>query len=262
MKLNNIKNVFISGASKGIGFELTKQYLTNHINVFCVARNTTPIASWAKEQNLTTYLQTFNCDLTQIATNRNLISELNKIDFDIMINNAGVSVFGMFDTTNIDDELNLIDLNIKSLQFMTKYFYLKYHKTTTEKRIINLASTAAFQPGPLHATYFASKSYVLNFSCAINFELQQQKAKLKVITLCPGPIATDFWTTANYQSKKLPPGSMSVTKFTKIAFKKINQTKKDIVLIGNKNKVNAFLARHLPRKIILKQVYKIQKAGL
>ncbi|MBH8623066.1 SDR family NAD(P)-dependent oxidoreductase [Spiroplasma sp. hyd1] len=139
MKLNNIKSVFISGASKGIGFELAKQYLTNHINVFCVARNTTPITIWAKEQNLTSYLQTFNCDLSQIATNRKLISELNKIDFDIMINNAGFSVFGMFENTNIDDELNLIDLNIKSLQFMTKYFYLKYHKTNTEKRIINLA---------------------------------------------------------------------------------------------------------------------------
>ncbi len=229
MKLNNIKNVFISGASKGIGFDLAKKYLTNHINVFCVARNTTPIATWAEEQDLSDYVQTFNCDLSEISANRKLISELNKIDFDIMINNACFSVFGMFDTTNIDDELNLIDLNIKSLQFMAKYFFLKYHKTTTEKRIINMASIAAFQPGPLHATYFASKSYVLNFSCAINFELQQQKSKLKVISLCPGPIETDFWNRVQYQSKKLPPGSMNVTKFTKIAFKKKNnQTEKTL----------------------------------
>lgn len=136
MKLNNIKSVFISGAIKRIGFELAKQCLTNHINVFCVARNTTPIAVWAKEQNLTSYLQTFDCDLSQIPANRKLISELNKIDFDIMINNAGSSVFGMFENTNIDDELNLIDLNIKSLQFMTKYFYLKYHKLTLRKELL------------------------------------------------------------------------------------------------------------------------------
>ncbi|MBH8623067.1 MAG: SDR family NAD(P)-dependent oxidoreductase [Spiroplasma poulsonii] len=121
---------------------------------------------------------------------------------------------------------------------------------------------AAFQPGPLYATYFASKSYVLNFSCAINFELQQQKSKLKVIALCPGPIKTDFWNRAQYQSKKLPPGSMNVTKFTKIAFKKINQTKRDVVLIGSKNKINVFFAKHLPRKMVLKQVYKMQKSGL
>ncbi|WP_424526819.1 SDR family NAD(P)-dependent oxidoreductase [Spiroplasma endosymbiont of Glossina fuscipes fuscipes] len=100
MKLNNIKNVFISGASKGIGFELAKKkkkYLTNHINVFCVARNTTPIATWAEEQDLSDYVQTFNCDLSEISANRKLISELNKINFDIMINNAGFSVFGMLE---------------------------------------------------------------------------------------------------------------------------------------------------------------------
>lgn len=135
----------------------------------------------SKEQNLTSYLQTFNCDLSQIATNRKLISELNKIDFDIMINNAGFSVFGMFENTNIDDELNLIDLNIKSLQFMTKYFYLKYHKTNTEKELLTSRFHRRLPTRTIICHLFCLKSYVLNFSCAINFELQQQKSKLKVI---------------------------------------------------------------------------------
>lgn len=259
MKLTEIKNVYISGASKGIGFEYAKRFLENGIHVVGVARNMKPLIEYATEKNKLDLLTALEFDLSSESNIKSILKELDKMDFDIMINNAGFGYAGNFLETDLDRELSLIDLNIKSLHRMTKYFYQRFSNTKTKKRIINVASIAAFFPGPYHATYFASKSYVLSLSEAINFELKKAKSKLSVFSVCPGSIKTDFWYTSEYTNKKLPGGGMTVEKLAKLSFKKMLKSKKAYAVIGFKNRTMISLAKNISQNIKLNLTYKMNK---
>ena len=108
-------------------------------------------------------------------------------DIDILINNAGFGVFGGFDETDIHKELNMIDVNVKAVHILTKLF-LKNFKEKDKGYILNVASSAAFEPGPLMAAYYASKSYVLRLSQSIYEELRRDKSHVHISCLCPGPV--------------------------------------------------------------------------
>ena len=121
--------------------------------------------------------------------------EQNK-DIDILINNAGFGDFGKFSETDLEKELSMIDTNIKSLHILTK-LYLQEMKKKNSGYILNVASIAGFMSGPLMATYYATKNYVVSMSKAINKELKKDKSNVRLSVLCPGPVNTNFDNVAN-----------------------------------------------------------------
>lgn len=117
-------------------------------------------------------------------------------DIDILINNAGFGDFGHFDKTDLNKEMSMIDTNIKATHILTK-LYLTEMKNKNSGHILNVASIAGFMSGPLMATYYATKNYVVSLSKAINKELKKDGSKVSVSVLCPGPVNTNFNDVAN-----------------------------------------------------------------
>ena len=171
-----------------------------------------------------------------------------------MINNAGFGTFGNFNQTDLDNELNMIDLNIKTLHILTKLF-LKDFVAKDKGQILNVASLAAFEPGPLMATYYSTKSYVYNLTMAIYEELRRTKSNVKISVLCPGPVDTNFNERAHVSFSVKPMTSDYVTSYT---LKKLKRNK--LLIIPNfKMKLSAFFVRFLPRKLLLRITYSIQE---
>ena len=117
-------------------------------------------------------------------------------DIDLLINNAGFGLYGRFVETDLEKEINMINTNIIALHILTK-LYLKEMIKKDSGQILNVASIAGFMPGPLMATYYASKNYVVSFSRAIRKELKKEKSNVKISVLCPGPVNTNFNNVAN-----------------------------------------------------------------
>ena len=261
-RVNNLgKYALVTGASKGLGYAYCEELLKMGFNIIGVARDTSPLKD-LKEQFSDLDVQTWDYDLSVWENNQKLFDRAVKFDVELLINNAGYGVWGFFDKTNLDQEMNMLDLNIKSLHALTKYF-LNYFKTKNVGRILNIASVAAFASGPVFSSYYASKAYVLSLSTAINTELKKQKSKVRVVTICPGPIKTDFWSRSSFQSdarKKTKIKDTKIGKFCKKSLIKGIKTKtRNKILIGQKNKILVWAMRHAPEKIVLNNIYKFQK---
>ena len=179
----------------------------------------------------------------------------NKID--LLVNNAGFGECGRFDKTDLDIELNMIDLNVTTLHILTKLFYTDFVKKD-KGQILNVASIAAFQPGPLMATYYASKSYVYNLTMALYEENRRNKGHVKVSVLCPGPAETGFFSRANVKFAIKPHSSDYVTEY---ALKKMNKNKL-LIVPGLVPKLTVFSNRLVPRKLAMKVAYNITERKL
>ncbi|MEI3509005.1 MAG: SDR family oxidoreductase [Bacilli bacterium] len=242
----------ITGASSGLGADMARVLVEEGYEVILVARRKTKLEKLAKELGdkaeviIMDVSSTFNC--------MKLYNKVKKEKIDILINNAGFGLFGEFAESNIDKELDMIDLNIKGVHTLTKLF-LKDFKKRDKGYILNVASSAGFMPGPLMATYYASKSYVVNLSEAIYEELKKEGSNVSISVLCPGPVDTEFNRVANVSFAIKGQNSMDVAKY---AIKKMFNEKL-IIVPGFKMKVAVFLTRFIPRKILLKIVYKIQR---
>ena len=179
----------ITGASSGIGADMARVLVNEGYDVILVARRKTKLEKLAKELGVkASYIvkdisSTYNC--------MELYNEVKKENIDILINNAGFGVFGEFSDTNLDKELDMIDLNVKSLHVLTKLF-LKDFKKKDRGYILNVASSAGFMAGPLMASYYATKNYVLNLSLGIYEELKKERSNVSISVLCPGPVDTEF----------------------------------------------------------------------
>lgn len=243
--------VLITGASSGLGkdfvYELSKQ---GH-NLILVARDKEKLEKIKKELN--TNVEILQMDLS---VEKNLYKLFDKYQgkIDFLINNAGFGACGKFTELDLDNELNMIDLNIKAYHILTKLF-LQDFKKKNKGIILNVASSAAFQPGPLMATYYATKSYVYNLTMAIYEELRREKSNIKIHVLCPGPVKTHFNDRAKVDFAIKGLESDKVVKYT---LKKISQNK-TIIIVGLLMKIGTFLNRLAPRKIVLKIIYNIQK---
>ena len=170
-----------------------------------------------------------------------------------MINNAGFGVFGEFTETKLDHELDMIDTNIKAVHMLTKLFLIDMRKQN-RGYILNVASSAAFLPGPLMASYYATKAYILNLTEAISEELKQNQSKVYIGTFCPGPVATEFNKVANV---KFHVKSLDSKIAAEYAIKKMFQ-KKRIIIPTTLMKMTNIGTHLLPRKILLKICYHIQ----
>ena len=241
----------ITGASSGIGASLAKYLSEKGYDLILVARSKTRLSKLKSE--LKTDVKIIPMDISSTFNCMDLYNQVKDEDIEILINCAGFGVFGDFTETSLDKELDMIDTNIKGVHILTKLFLQKFTKIN-RGYIMNVASSAAFQPGPLMASYYASKSYVLRLSEAINEELRQVKSNVRVCTLCPGPVDTEFNKVAKVQFSVKPLTSEYVASY---AVDKMLKGK-TLIIPGFKMKLNYYFNRFVPKRIVLKVAYSIQ----
>lgn len=242
----------ITGASSGIGREFAKILSDNKYDLIVVSRNKKELLNLKKE--LSTDVEVVNMDLSSNDNCYKLYDMFKEEAIDIVINNAGFGIFGDFFNTSLTKELELINLNIEAVHILTKLFYKKFKKEN-KGYILNVASSAAFQPGPLMATYYASKSYVYNLTSAIAEEIRRENSKVRISVLCPGPVATNFNNVAGVEFGIKPLSSQYVAKY---ALKKLFKNK-TVIIPGLTIKLAYIFGRLVPRKLLLKITYNIQR---
>ena len=223
----------ITGASSGIGKEIAINLSNMGIETVLVAR---------REDRL-----------RELADSLKLFGLAS--DIDILINNAGFGVFGEFDKAPLDRELELISVNITALHTLTK-LYLTEFKKKNSGYILNVSSLASFFPGPIFASYYASKAYVMRLSGAIYQELKKAKSNVKISCLCPGPVSTEFGKVAGVKFLGI---GMNAAKVAKIAVKGMFKGKR-IIVPGFLMKVCRLLSKVLPERLSAKVVMLIQSA--
>lgn len=241
----------ITGASSGLGADMARILNGMGYELILVARRKTRLEKLQKElgENVTVEVMdmssTFNC--------MKLYNKYKKEDIDILINNAGFGVYGEFTSTSIDKELDMIDINIKTVHTLTKLF-LSDFKKKNKGYILNVASSAAFLPGPLMASYYASKAYVFNLTTAINEELRQAGSNVYIGALCPGPVDTEFNKVAKCSFSIKGLDSYSVSRY---AIKKMFK-RKMIIIPGFSVRLGIRALKLLPMRAKLSMSYEIQ----
>lgn len=240
----------ITGASSGLGRDFAIELSKKGYDLILVARNKKKLEEVKKL--CCTSVEIESIDLSNIDNCKKLYNKHK--DVDLLVNNAGFGLFGEFSNTDLDKELEMIDLNIKSLHVLTK-LYLKDMIEKDSGRILNVASSAAFLPGPLMSTYYSTKSYVMRLTTAIYEELRRIKSNVKVSVLCPGPVETNFNNVAdvNFSIKGLK--SDYVVKYT---LKKMFKNKL-IIIPGILPRLGVVASKFVPIKLLVKITYNIQK---
>lgn len=242
----------ITGASTGIGFELARVFAKNGYQLVLVARNERRLSDIKDEfqQSFSMPVETIVKDLSKPSAPREVFEEVRDRNLDIhaLVNNAGFGWTGQFAEGNPETQLDMIDLNVRALTHLTR---LALPPMVDRKGgyILNVASTAAFQPGPLMAVYYATKAYVLSFSEAIANEVSEYG--ITVTALCPGPTATEFANRANMSSSKLFQGNgvMNAKTVAQLGYEGMMKGK-SIVIPGMRNQVMAASTRFAPRRVI------------
>lgn len=243
----------ITGASSGIGREFAIKLSEMGYDLILVARRKTKLEKLKKE--LKTNVEIINMDISSTYNCMSLYNQVKKEKIDILINNAGFGLFGKFDETKLDQELDMIDLNIKTVHTLTKLF-LKDFKKRDSGYILNVASMASFLPGPLMATYYSTKAYVLNLTESIYQELKQDNSNVYIGALCPGPVDTEFNDVAKVHFSVKSQTPKQVVDY---ALKKMFKNKL-VIVPGYTNKIGLNLLKLLPLKIKLKICYRLQES--
>lgn len=257
--MNN--TTLITGASSGIGLALARIFASHSFDLILVARREEKLLALKKEIE-----EKYPVSVEIIVQN---LAEKNAAKFmyekikaenktvSILVNNAGFGNYGYFSETNGEEESNMVQVNITALTELTKLF-LPDMLAKKSGKILNVASTAAFQPGPLMAVYFATKAYVLSFSEALSRELQG--TGVSVTCLCPGPTKTEFQDVAKFEkdhsfNNEKFPTAHDVAELGYHALMK----KRTIAIHGWKNFFLIQLLRITPRRLVTKIVMKLQK---
>ncbi len=240
----------ITGASSGIGYSMAKYLDSLGYDLVLVARNKDKLESISK--NLKNNVQIMCMDLT---ITDNCIKLYNNVkNVDLLINNAGFGLFGEFNDTNLEKELEMIDLNIKALHILTK-LYLKDMIDRDKGNILNVASIAGFMPGPLLDTYYATKGYVVRLSQGIREELRRKKSNVRISILCPGPVDTNF---DNVAGVKFSLKGMNSDYVAKYAIDKMIKGK-FIIIPGFSIKCLKFVSKIVPDCLLVRFVFWAQK---
>jgi short-subunit dehydrogenase len=247
-----MKTALITGASSGIGLELARVFARNKHRVVLVARSEQALQQLKQElqRQYGTEAVVLPADLSHEAAPQQIFNELQRrgIVVDFLVNNAGFGEFGFFTETAWTKEEQMIALNIRALTHLTKLF-LPGMIERRSGRIMQLASTAAFQPGPLMAVYYATKAYVLSFSEAIANELEG--TGVTVTALCPGPTASGFQDAAALNDSKLVKGKKLPTsaEVAEYGYKALMRGE-TVAVHGLLNSLMAQSVRFTPRKMV------------
>lgn len=243
----------ITGASSGIGLELAKIFTNNKINLILVARSENKLVALAHElQQQGVKVQVLAKDLSEYKTAKEVFDWCTQqnVEIDYLVNNAGVGDFGFFNESDWTKQEQMINLNITTLTYLT-HLFLPGMVTRKNGKIMNVASTAAFQPGPLMSVYFATKAFVLFFTEAIANELEG--TGITVTALCPGATASGFQAAASMEDSKLVKGKKipSSKEVAAYGYKAMMQGKV-VAIHGIKNYLLAQGARFSPRSLTVK----------
>ena len=246
----------ITGASSGLGRDMARVLSSMGYDIIAVARREEALLELKAE--LKTEVTVVKCDLSD-EKECMAISRYAK-ETDILINNAGFGVFGEFTESELSDELKMLDTNVRAMHILTKLFTKEFKKRNSGY-ILNVASLAAFFPGPLFSGYYASKSYVLRLSQGIAEELKQSNSNVKISVLCPGPVHTGFekasgvsFGTGTEKMKGMILESFPVAEY---AIKKMFSGK-EIIVPGILMKIAAAFRKLLPDKVLAKSLYFVQ----
>jgi hypothetical protein len=244
----------ITGASGGIGLELARIFAREGYGLVLVARSRERLIEIAAELKPAA-VQVIVKDLTLPGAPEELQREVPKVD--VLVNNAGYGVYGPFVKNPLPDELGMLQLNMTALVVLTK-LYLPGMVAAQNGKILNVASTAAFQPGPFMALYYATKAFVLSFSEAIASELEG--TGVTVTALCPGPTATGFQAAAKLENSRLIK-QMKVMDSRTVAEAgyRALMAGKPVVIPGLLNKLLAQSVRFSPRGLVTKIARKMQE---
>ena len=243
----------ITGASSGIGLDIARYLATKGYELILVSRNKEKLEQI--QEHLPTKVTIIVADLSNEQRVKDLYVLAKKENIDILINNAGLGDFGYLTDTDLNKDLELINTNIKAVHILTKHMVKDMEKRDTDTYILNVASSAAFQPGPLMSTYYATKAYVYQLTEASYYEQKKKKTKVHVSVLCPGPVETNFNNVAGVKFAVKPLKSSYVAKYA------IDNMFKNKMLIipGFKMKCAKFFGRFVSDKSKLKMTYNIQK---
>lgn len=268
----------VTGASSGIGRDIARYLYTLGYNLILVARNANGLEKLKqdleknKEQDKYKISENdyqllknnvkaekkeiliISEDLSKKENCYDLYQKTKNIKIDLLINNAGFGEFGKFINSNLEKEIDLINTNITAVHILTK-LYLQDMVKENKGYILNVASIAGMEPGPLMSAYYASKAYVIRLSRAINKELKKDKSNVKISVLCPGPTNTNFNNVANVVFKA---PSMSSEKVAKYGVDKALKGKL-IIIPGFTNKCVRVFSKVLPDAVLEECAYHIQR---
>ncbi|MGQ3480128.1 SDR family NAD(P)-dependent oxidoreductase [Paenibacillus sp. TY11] len=249
------KTVLITGASGGIGKELADRFAKGGYNIVLVARSEGKILDLAQE-----YQKKYGIQATVIAKDvaatgvpQEIFNELKEkgIIIDYLVNNAGFGLFGTFMETDIEQEINMIDVNIKALTVMTKLFLPDMIKRG-QGGVMNVASLVGFFPGPMMSVYYATKAYVLSFTEALENEVND--TGVTVTALCPGLTSTGFVDRSGMGVSKMLQGPiMEAGQVAEEGYQGFLGGK-TLIIPGARNRFIAFMPRLLSRKIMTRMI--------
>ncbi|MEA5576669.1 SDR family oxidoreductase [Anabaena sp. UHCC 0451] len=255
------KTALITGSASGIGYQLAYIFASENYNLVLVDRNEFKLLEVADnlKEKFHILVKTIVKDLSISTSPEEIFTELQEtgIHVDILVNNAGFGTYGLFNETSLKSELEMLQVNLVCLTHLTKLF-LKDMVKRGKGKILNVASAAAFQPGPLMAVYFATKAYVLSFSEAIANELEG--TGVTVTVLCPGSTVSEFHERTGMADSKLVKGQkmMDAETVALIGYDALMRGK-TIVIPGLLNKIFAKSVRFFPRNLVTKVVRSMQE---
>ena len=244
----------VTGASSGIGRDIARELAKRNIDLIIVSRDEEKL-NQVKNSISNVNVDVIAKDLSNTENCKELYEQVKDEQIDILINNAGFGVFGEFTESSLEKEVNMINTNVVAMHVLTKLF-LKDMKQKEKGYILNVASIAGFMPGPLMASYYASKAYVVRLTQALREELNKEKSHVKLSVLCPGPVNTNFNNVANVKFSAKPLSSEYVAKY---AVNKMLKGKFYIVP-GTSIKAVRFFAKIIPDSLMAKMAYKVQKS--
>jgi short-subunit dehydrogenase len=250
----------ITGASSGIGLELAHLFAHDGYRLVLLARNRNTLRQIGDDlqARYSVTVRIAPKDLAHPATPTELYQELQEagVVLDVLVNNAGFGLSGAFQGTDWNTENEMMQVNMVAATHLTKLFLPQIR--AREGKIMNLASTAAFQPGPFMSVYYASKAYILSFSEALAEELEG--SGVTVTCLCPGPVKTNFQRRAYLQGTAMAnsPLLVDVREVARLGYEGMMRGKR-LVIPGWKNRAGVELLRISPRSIVTKVVRRLQE---
>lgn len=255
------ETVLITGASGGIGLDLAREFARHGYNLILTARNVDRLQEIAAELRDTgVRVEVIARDLANAQAAAALLREIRErgLVVNILVNNAGFGLHGKFAELGVAEQVGMIQLNVTTLVALTRLL-LPGMLERKHGRILNVASTAAFQPGPFMAVYYASKSFVLSFSEALAEELRG--SGVTVTALCPGPTRTGFGERSGMDKTALFQAAavMDSGSVARAGFEGCVRGKR-LVIPGMMNSLGALGTRFMPRALLARVIGKMQRA--
>lgn len=249
-----MKTALVTGASSGIGFEMSR--ILSHLGYELILTARREDRLLELQKLLETRSEIITCDLSKEDECKELYKKVKEKDISVLINNAGFGLCGCFTDTDLDRELSMINVNIKAVHILTKLF-LKDFVEKDDGYILNVASSAGLMAGgPLMATYYATKSYVVDLTRAVNTELSDSGSNVYIGALCPGPVDTEFNDIANVKF-----GVKGIDKkyCAKYALYNMFENRKMIIVPSAGMKLSACASRFVPTRPLLEITKRIQE---